>query len=298
MEQFSKYLIEIGITPGMYINRMCNLLSNYLQWLETKQLQIEDTQYKHLMDFIGYLQKPASAGGQEKSKFHINRTLQTISHYYQFKELPNIAQTTRLRGVPRTQPSNLLTEEELESIYEHFEASPCAGYYYHSDKLILGLIIYQALDMREFLNIETNHLQLEKGQIYIGEHRHKRSRVIPLKANQILSLHDFLKHTRSKLLKQESEKLFSPQADDYSLLHWQFKQLSKKVKEQVKEKLDIKIHKLSQLRHSRIALWTAEQGLRKTQYLAGFKRVSSAERYRQANLEDLKEQVTKYHPLK
>jgi integrase/recombinase XerD len=81
-------------------------------------------------------------------------------------------------------------------------------------------------------------------------------------------------------------------------LHWQFKQLSKKVKQQAKEKLDIEIHKLSQLRHSRIALWTAEQGLRKTQYLAGFKRVSSAERYRQANLEGLKEQVAKYHPLK
>lgn len=292
MEKFKEYLIEYGITPGMYINRMCNLLSNYLEWLEAKQLQIEDTQYKHLMDFIGYLQK------QEKSKFHINRTLQTISHYYQFKELPNIAQTTRLRGVPRTQPSNLLTEEELDSIFEHFEAVPCAGYYYHSDKLILGLIIYQALDMREFLNIEINHLQLEKGQIYIGEHRHKRSRTIPLKANQILSLNNFLFQLRPELLKQESDKLFAPQADDYSLLHWQFKQLSKKVKEQAKEKLDIEIHKLSQLRHSRIALWTAEQGLRKTQYLAGFKRVSSAERYRQANLEDLKEQVAKYHPLR
>jgi len=292
MGQFRKYLIEIGITPGMYINRMCNLLQNYLDWLSEKQLQIEDTHYKHLMDFIGYLQE------EDKSKFHINRTLQTISHYYQFKQLPNIAQTTRLRGVPRTQPTNLLTEEELDSIYEHFEAKTCAGYYYHSDKLILGLIIYQALDMREFLNIETNHLQLEKGQIYIGEHRHKRSRIIPLKANQILSLHDYLKNTRPELLKQESEKLFAPQADDYSLLHWQFKQLSKKVKEQVKEKLDVEIYKLSQLRHSRITLWTDEHGLRKTQYLAGFKRVSSAERYRQANLEDLKEQIQKYHPLK
>ncbi len=132
----------------------------------------------------------------------------------------------------------------------------------------------------------------------MGEHRHKRSRIIPLKANQILSLNNYLFQLRPELLRSESEKLFAPQADDYSLLHWQFKQLSKKVKEQVKEKLDIEIHKLSQLRHSRIALWTAEQGLRKTQYLAGFKRVSSAERYRQANLEDLKEQVAKYHPLK
>ena len=292
MESFSDYLIQTGITPGMYVNRMNNLLKPYLDWLNTKQLSIETAHYKHLMDFIGHLQK------EGKSKFHINRTLQTISHYYQYKQLPNIAQTTRLRGLPRSQPQNLLSEEELSSIYEHYEPEETKGYYHHTDKIILGMVIYQALDMREFMGIETGHLQLEKGLMYLGERKQKQERYVPLKANQVLSIHTFILQMRKILANPESEKLFSPQADDYSLLHWQFKQLSKKVKQQVKEKLDIEIRKISQLRQSRIAIWVKEEGLRKAQYLAGFRKVSSAERYQKASLEDLKKQVQEYHPLK
>ncbi len=292
MKQYKKYLEKAGISSKMNINRMNILTESYISWLEKRNLKFEEAGYKQLMDFIGYLQQ------ENKSKHHINRTLQSISHYYRFKKLPNIAQTTRLRGITRTKPQNLLTEKELNNIYEHFEAPPCTGYYYHSDKLILGLIIYQALDMKEFLNIEINHLQLEKGQIYIGRNKNKQRRIIPLKAKQILALNNFVKQIRPTLITQASEKLFAPQADNYSKLHWQFKQLSRKVKQQAKEKTEPEICKLSQLRHSRIALWTAEHGLLKTRHLAGFKRVSSVERYRSANLKDLKEQVEKYHPLK
>jgi integrase/recombinase XerD len=290
-ETFNDYLIRSGITPGMYINRMLNLLKPYLEWLQNQQINIQAAQYKHLMDFIGHMQQ------QGKSKFHINRTLQTISHYYQHKELPNIAQTTRIRGLPKSQPRNLLDEEVLESIYESYQAKPAAGIYHHSDKIILGMIIYQALDMREFLGIELHHLQLEKGIIYLGERRQKRARYIPLRANQVLSLDRFIREIRPGITMKDSQRLFSPQADDYSLLHWQFKQLSKKVKQQIKEQLDIPIDKLSQLRQSRIAIWVKEEGLRKAQYLAGFRNVSSAERYQKASLEDLKKQVQTHHPL-
>jgi integrase/recombinase XerD len=289
--RFSDYLIDIGITPGMYINRMNNLVNPYLEWLESKQIMIEAAKYKDLMNFIGYMLK------QGKSKFHVNRTLQVISHYYQYKELPNIAQTTRLRGLTRSQPQNLLTEEELDLIYGSYETKQSAGIYYHSDKIILGMIIYQGLDMREFMGIELHHLQLEKGQIYVGERQQKRERYLPLQANQVLSLDRFIRETRPQLIQEESDKLFAPQADHYNLLHWQFKQLSKKVKGQTKAKLNIEIHKISQLRQSRIASWVREEGLRKAQYLAGFKTVSSAERYQKADLTDLKAQVEIYHPL-
>ena len=291
MNSFSEYLIEVGITPGMYITRMHNLLRPYLEWLESRWTDIESAQYKDLMDFIGHMQ------ANKKSKFHINRTLQVISHYYRYKGLPDIAQTTRLRGLPRSQPQNLLREKELDAIYEHYQSIPGAGIYHHSDKIILGMIIYQGLDMREFMGIETGDVQLEKGRMYVGEGRQKRERYLPLKAKQVLSIDRFIRETRPQLIEGDSDKLFAPQADDYNLLHWQFKRLSKKVKTQTKEGLDIGLNKLSQLRQSRIASWVREEGLRKAQYLAGFRRVSSAERYQQADLTELKEQVKTYHPL-
>lgn len=288
---FRSYLNEVGITRKLYINRMLNLLQPYLNFLKEKNLTIYSARYEDLIDFIGWMQK------EDKSKFHINRTLQTISHYYQYKEVKNIAQNTRLRGLPRSQPQNLLSSKELDQIYENFISEPCAGIYHYSDKIILGMIIYQALDMREFMTIELRDLKLEKGLIYIGSGRFKQERYIPLKANQVLELDRFIREIRPNLLKEDSLRLFSPQAEDYNLLHWQFKQFSKKVKDQMKEKLDLEIDKLSQLRHSRIALWVKEEGLRKAQYLAGFRRVSSAERYQKADLSDLKKQVDLFHPL-
>ena len=92
--------------------------------------------------------------------------------------------------------------------------------------------------------------------------------------------------------------LFSPQAEDYHQLHWQFKRLSKHVKKEAKTKLDLNIEKLNHLRQSRIAYWIKQYGLRKTQYLAGFRTIMSVERYQNADMENLKEQVKLHHPHK
>ena len=64
----------------------------------------------------------------------------------------------------------------------------------------------------------------------------------------------------------------------------------------MKVKCGKEVVKLSQLRQSRITLWIKKYGLRKAQYLAGFRRVLSIERYRDPNLENLKSMVKKYHP--
>jgi len=291
MTDFEQYLIHLRLTKGKNINRMVRLVTSYLNYLKQEEITLKKATYKDLINFIETLQK------QGKSKFHINRTLQSITHFYNYKELPNIAQSTRIKGIPRTQPQNLLTTEELELIFENYQPKHRKSCFHYSDKIILGLVIYQGLDMQEFLNIETKDLQLEKGQIYIREHRQKRSRYIPLKASQILALNTFFLQLRPQIANIKSDKLFSPQADNYNILHWQFKQLSKTLKEQTADKLNLQINKISQLRQSRITIWVKEEGLRKAQYLAGFRRVSSAERYRKADLSDLKNQIKTHHPL-
>lgn len=88
------------------------------------------------------------------------------------------------------------------------------------------------------------------------------------------------------------------QSSDYHQLHYQFKKLSKSLKKIIKEKLNLELDKLSQLRQSRIVIWVKSEGLRQAQHKAGFRRVLSAERYRKADLTDLKEQLKNHHPLK
>ena len=282
IDDFRKYLEQQEIVEKN-ITRMVNLLKSWLEWLP---LKVEDSSYALLLDYIGYLQK------EEKSTHHINRSLQTISHYYQFKELPNIALTTRVKGTVSKANIKPLTEEELTKIYEVFE-SKSSNYFKESDKLILGLMIYQGLEMGDFMKVELKDINLEKGTIYIPERGQRRSRIIKLESKQILPIHSYILQHRN----EDSEKFLSPQADDYNQLHWQFKKLSKHLKEEAKIKLNITIQKLNHLRQSRVSIWVKNEGLRKGQYLAGFRRVLSAERYRRADLTDLKEQIKLHHPL-
>jgi len=299
---YKAYLVEIGMSPGEKGRNqvtMCNHVETYEKWLSKRGLDIKHAQYKDLMDHVGYLQK------QGKSIHRVNHVLRSIRHYYDYKGWPNIAQGTRMRGVPRTQPQGLLSEEDLQELYDSYYPEPQSeiarkrgNYFHHTDKLILGLLIYQALDMAEFMKVELQDVRLEKGMIYLKSGRQKKERYVPLKANQVLSLDRYMRETRPKLANAESDKLFSPQADDYELLHYQFRLLSIKMKAHAMDFMDIQLNKLSQLRQSRIAIWVKEEGIRKAQYLAGFRNVSSAERYRKASLEDLKKQVNIYHPLR
>lgn len=300
LKAYKEYLHQIGLSSGHNGRNqvtMSNHVNTYAEWLSKRGLDIQTASYKDLMDHVGYLQKLG------KGIHRVNHALRSISHYYDFKGWANIAQTTRMRGVPQTQPQGLLREEELQELYDSYFPEPHKNNYHHTDKLILGLLIYQALDMSEFMKIELQDVQLEKGMIYIKSGRQKKERYIPLKANQVLSLDRFIRENRSKLANQTSDKLFSPQADNYELLHYQFRLLSIKIKSHAQEEMGsgtspVQIHKLSQLRQSRIAIWVREEGLRKAQYLAGFRNVASAERYQKADLSDLKKQVNIYHPLK
>ncbi|MBK7635496.1 MAG: hypothetical protein IPJ13_15395 [Saprospiraceae bacterium] len=55
----------------------------------------------------------------------------------------------------------------MNRIYESYEPQAQKGFWRNSDKILLGFIIYQALDERDILRIELEHLQLAKGEIKI-----------------------------------------------------------------------------------------------------------------------------------
>ena len=58
------------------------------------------------------------------------------------------------------------------------------------------------------------------------------------------------------------------------------------------------IKNAQQIRQSVITHWLKTNNLREVQYMAGHRWVSSTERYQLNNLEGLKAQVDKYHPLR
>jgi len=296
-ESFKKWLEYQGSRPKTIKGKL-RLLNTYLEWLSDQQITTETITYSQLMDYIGYLQKSG------KSKLIINRHLKVAEQYHQSLDIAFPAPELRLRGIIKKVPE-VLTAEELEKIYTSFNTPKDNGYYYHSDKIILGLIIYQALELRDIFLLEKSHLKLQEGNVYVPGRHNRESRTLILQASQILPLYQYLNETRpyfeqhySFNLKpaQLSEKLFIPQCDYLERLVTQLKFLVKKVRSQSEEQ-KIKVRNLQQLRQTRLTIWVKEHGLRKAQYMAGFKSISGIERYKTQHLEDLQKQLENYHPL-
>jgi len=242
MKEFRQYLEKKNLAV-----RTVNLQNKHVKnWLEWLKIEVEESSYKDLMNYIAYLQK------EEKTVYHINKSLQSISNYYEFRRLPNVAISTRIRGTVQKTVLRPIAAEKMDELYEVFEVQNTqskVNYFYHSDKILLGLMIYQALEMGDFMVIELGDIDLEKGTIYIPSRKERLS-------------------------------------------------LSKHTKNEARTKLELQIQKLNHLRQSRIAIWIKQVGLRKAQYLSGFRTIMSVERYRNADMEDLKELVKLHHPFK
>lgn len=282
---FINYLIKNGFVAKTR-QRMLYCSNHYCTWLAERNINIKEANYRDLLNYIGDLQK-------EKSKPVINEHLRAISHYNKYLQIPDIAYQVRVRGIEKPQQI-LFTEDELNKIYNSYEPQAQKGFWRNSDKILLGFIIYQALDERDILRIELEGLQLEKGEIKIpaGQKR-KEARTLKLEAFQILQLHNYIENHRDK----NGTKLISPQAEKFDNLHDQITNLNRQIRT-LGENLQMDIRRLSQLKQSRITLWIKQYGLRKTQYYGGFKRVENVERYRQQDSEDLRQYVLEFHPLK
>lgn len=302
-EGFRKYIIEKGNTERLSYRKM-KLAKQFEDWLSGIGIRLEQTRYEDLMDFVGWMQ------AEEMSVYQINRMMQALSDYYDYKEVNNVAYNIRIRGQVQKAVGKQFTSEELDQIYEHYEVNLGSwGYQYHSDKLILGLIIYQGLELNSFFGIRMKDVDFKRGRIYVRAHQQRLERYIPLAAHQIQPLQEYM-NERSEIIEEwlwkrkylsEADKvitdrLFSPQCERYPRMHEQMKRLSKEVKKQAKEKLGYEVRKLSHFRQSRICIWIEQYGLRKTQYLAGLRSVMSVERYKKKDLKGLKKAVKKYHP--
>jgi integrase/recombinase XerD len=277
-----------------------NLVTAYLNWLKENEITIKKMTYSKLLDYIGYLQEKGT------SKYTINYNLRAISHYNEFLgslskvEVNNVAKDVVLKGVSKYQPMYLI-EDELQKLYENFTSYNTKGHYIFSDKIMLGLMIYQALDERDIFRLELNHINFETGTIYIPSGSLKKeARVLPLQAHQILPLKNYIDNHRKAHHKQHSEeiseKLFYPNCEKLHRLHDQIKLLSKGL-QQAATATEVKVTRLYLLRQSRIAIWLKQHGLRKAQYMAGYSAINSIENFKINDISDLQEQIKLLHPL-
>lgn len=152
----------------------------------------------------------------------------------------------------------------------------------------------KGINSTELIDLKPEDIKLREGMIYVPRNRRSNERELKLEAVQILEMQEYLLKTRAEILaitQKESEQLFISLGKSASLYHT-ISKLTQTIKKQ-----NPRIEDLQQIRASVIVKWLNNYNLRQAQYMAGHRFVSSTEKYKQSDLEDLKEDINKFHPL-
>lgn len=286
---FRSYLKNQQASESSITSHERNVRS-YKRWLENEGLNPEIVVQKEILSYLRYCK---DKGNGNKTLSHI---LNSLRKYYESLEVrKNPCLHLQIKGIRKSLPAHLLTEEELEHLYQSYPEETITE---RRDKGILSLLIYQGITTAELVNLEIDDLDLKENTVVIKRSRKGAYRSLVLRMDQVQRLKAYLQKDRIKLLaesKQETPQLFITAGE--SSKKDQLKNSLQKLMKRLKSKHAYFIN-ARQLRGSRIALWLAENNLREVQQMAGHRYISSTERYQMGKVEDLQKALDKYHPMK
>ena len=199
------------------------------------------------------------------------------------------------------QVDTLYSPETLETFFETYQIRK-KKYLENRNKIIISLLIYQALTVKEIAELEIQNINLEKCEIFIKASeeltaKSPQSRTLPLQAKQILLIYNYLEKDRIKLLKYNNKK-----ETETSFILGQYGEkinphgIGKMINETKPKTEQIKPIKI---RQSVIANFLKkENDTRIVQVFSGHRRASTTIQYKQTEFELLQNAVNNYHPIK
>jgi|694.fasta_scaffold24797_5 site-specific recombinase XerD len=305
LEQFSEWLTIKGYASKS-INSISTNNTYFLNWIKEQNIQITQTSYNDVLAYINYKRK---IGNKPKT---LQLIITALNHYFNFLVNENYikdnpASNIKIKGIKRKVLQEILTPEELETIYKNYsiekreyeqgkKVPPQTNNELarKRNKIILGLTIYQGIRTEELAKLELQDLQLREGKINIQGGKRTEGRILKLEAHQIYDLMDYVHTIRKQILeatKKESTKVFISVGTSLN-----FANMMQKLVKSIQEK-NKKIKDIKHIRTSVITNWLKIHNLRKVQYMAGHRYVSSTEAYQINNIEELQDDIKKYHPI-
>jgi len=313
MEKFIEYLQSKNhskATQKAYLR----YIGKFFKWTDKEAIQITK---KDVLKYLGYLK-------DHKNWENITRRNQLIAlnHYftflYQNEQIPqNPCLFLKIRGTQKKHLYKIYSPDQLTELFDNyyqlfvrtFDHSHIPKNQRKQSALskernasILSIMLNQGTTTKEIDNILLQDIDLTKATLKIRATKRSNERTLPLKAEQIGLLISYLQNIRPKLLEyhnnKDTQNLFltlpeySKQKTDSSTLMHAFKSLTEQVKSFDKQFLNFK-----QIRASVITHWIQAEGLRKAQYKAGHKYISSTENYLPNDLQGLTEDINKLHPF-
>lgn len=296
IEALKEYLTIKGYSRST-IQSMALDAHRFTKWMEQENIPADSIRYA---DVTAYIQTLKKEGIKQKTQ---NTYIASIKKYLdhlveQGTMRSNPAEHIKLQGTNQRNLYNILTAEELENLYCQYPVSQDGRLLLQlaakQNKIIAGLLIWQGLRTEDLCRIAVTDLKLREGKINIPGGRKTEPRILELKSHQIIELIDFLHETRKAIQQKnnmETNQLFIGVAGSPGI-----NSVMKSVIEQLR-KQQPKLKKTEQIRASVITHWLKQYNLRKVQYMAGHRYVSSTEKFKINDLEGLQEEVNKFHPI-
>jgi site-specific recombinase XerD len=303
-KEFVDYLLMKGYSLAT-VKRYVRDTEAFLRWTIKETIPHEFIVYSDVLHYIQGIKKRV----KQRS---VSAQMNSLKHYFNFLELTqqiseNPTTQIKIRGVKRKILYDILSHQELESLYNNFEipeqegnanknqnwfkASILTG---NRNKVILGLMIYQGLNSHELGALTERDLKLREGKIFIAGTRKSNERELKLEAHQVLDIMEYQLKTRLEILRQTGKSCDKLFISIGSSEH--FRSIINKLIQKL-HKQNSKVTTAKQIRASVITHWLKIYNLRQVQHMAGHRFVSSTESYLINDLDDLSEEVSKYHPI-
>lgn len=302
--KFKEWLILKKYSPAT-AETTARITEYFRQWAESENIfELTEISYADAMMFIS---RSSKHGASQKTianyLLHVRKFYQFLISEGEVKENP--VAHIKIQGIKRKIYHDILNAEELQNLYQQYPTTiehepgkimPPQQKNILSrkrNKVILSLLIYQGLRVEEVAALELQDLQLREGKITIHAKRRTAARTMRLESHQVYELMDYIHEIRIQFLQEDktTAKLFlqwSNGENFYGITQMMLTHL---------RKINHRIKNFDQIRASVITAWLKQYDLRKVQYLSGHKYVSSTESYKVNNIDELQDDVTKYHPL-
>lgn len=308
--KFKEWLLLKRYSPATAATTV-RIVEYFRGWAEREGIiALEEISYQDAMSFIQW------GGKHGASQKTIANYLNHIRKFYQFQISEGVVKDDpvahiKVQGIKRKIYHDILSTEELQQLYQQYPttietslpSSKEQKWVYppqeknilsrRRNKVILSLLVYQGLRVEEVAALNVQDLQTREGKITIHSQRRIAARVMRLESHQVYELMDYVNEIRKQFLQSgdNTSKLFTQRdggENFYGITQMMLKHL---------RKINSRVKNFDQIRASVITHWVKQYDLRKAQYLAGHKYVSSTEKYKANVIDQLQEDVIKYHPL-
>jgi len=292
LSDYPSYLLTKGYSDQSAAN-YSRTVQCFCVWLAQEDLGVIQVTYNDMTSYIRFLQQRGVTMGTISNYMH------HIKSYYRYlREVgvveDNPVSAITLQGTHVQLLHHILTTEELALIWQDYPYQSTrintqkVAFYRLRYKALLGLLIFQGLRTSELRGIKQRDVDLVKGKIIIPPTPKGATRVLNFEPQQILQLHSYMLHP---LFKQADEHYLFYSGSPVSISN-ATADLLKKIKKAFSE-----VENYRQIRASVITQWIKQTNLRKAQYLAGHRYVSSTEKYRANDVESLQNEINQYQMI-